>query len=157
MATRKRVAESLESDVDLAKVQGTCQESSASSSNRQRSAVTNSASKRRCLGGTPSNSRHLSVSDGTPANISDSITQLETVLGGDAFKASSSSAQFQEPISTCTSKRLAARRDRLMNTPQFTARLSLFTSIVRDQGCATIPSISKAIADLEHTVNGPDR
>ncbi|KAL8448312.1 hypothetical protein Emed_003842 [Eimeria media] len=54
-------------------------------------------------------------------------------------------------------KKLPARTVRLFDTPQFVARLALFQETIRSAGCSTIPTISKAIADMEQTANGPDR
>ncbi|KAL8433913.1 hypothetical protein ACSSS7_003518 [Eimeria intestinalis] len=58
---------------------------------------------------------------------------------------------------TAATKKLPARTVRLLDTPQFAARLALFHDTIRSAGCSTIPTISKAIADMEQTANGPDR
>lgn len=54
-------------------------------------------------------------------------------------------------------EKLPPRTLRLLETPQFVARLVLFQQAVQSFGCCTIPSISKVIADAEKTPNGPDR
>ncbi|KAL8433062.1 hypothetical protein Efla_006261 [Eimeria flavescens] len=54
-------------------------------------------------------------------------------------------------------QKLPARTLRLLHTPQFAARLAVFQDAIEAAGCSTIPTISRAIADLEQTANGPDR
>lgn len=67
------------------------------------------------------------------------------------------SESFKELKAQAGSRKLPFRTLRLLDTPQFAARLALFQDTIRSAGCSTIPNISKAIADMEQTANGPDR